>query len=267
MPLGGAARLRRTVRAAAQSGERAMKLHRRWPALAGALVVSSAVLAAPPSVQLVSPTLTAVSQDSSVQCTIVNLSARDQSVEIWMYNSLGEAVGHNWIDRRARRLRRRQHAARLLSGRELLPLRRSQRAKRGGLSRVDQRAQVRLRHHRRASRVLIDDTVNVLPSTLIAVSRCLRRRRNRLPVASGAFASRLDRTLRESASRERHAIRRWGGCAARRRSLDTTCASVRQARRGAGRGGDGAGRRLRERSGGRVRSVGSSATRLSSRRT
>jgi hypothetical protein len=74
-----------------------MKLHRRWPALAGALVVSSAVLAAPPSVQLVSPTLTAVSQDSSVQCTIVNLSARDQSVEIWMHNSVGEAVGHNWI--------------------------------------------------------------------------------------------------------------------------------------------------------------------------
>ena len=69
-----------------------MKLHRIFPALAGALVVSSAVLAAPPSVQLATPMLAAVNEDSSVQCTIVNLTAREQSVEIWMYNSLGAAV-------------------------------------------------------------------------------------------------------------------------------------------------------------------------------
>lgn len=74
-----------------------MKLNPRWLVLAGALTVSSAALSAPPAVQLVTPTLTAVSQDSSVQCTIVNLSGREQSVEIWMYNSLGEAIGHNWI--------------------------------------------------------------------------------------------------------------------------------------------------------------------------
>ena len=68
-----------------------MKICRSLSVLAFAVASSSVAVAAPQSLELVSPSLQAT-EGSQVECRIVNLSARDQPLILRAYNSDGGIV-------------------------------------------------------------------------------------------------------------------------------------------------------------------------------